>query len=295
MDDWRCMVWSNPGASCKVSYTDKLVIWTHWQAFSTIARHIASASSASKAILIDCFAGVGGNVIAFAQSERWKRIYAIEKDPRALACAKHNAEIYGVRDRISWYEGDCFEILKTELVKLGPHSIVFASPPWGGKLFLVRYKASLTIAGPGYRSDSVFDLAKMQPYTLTDLLYPFQQLTEDVVLYLPRTSDVRQLANKSSEGSKTIVMHYCMEGASKVGRTYRSLASNLWLNHRRSAHTTVLLHSTEHAYCKVTSRCGKLLDIEDADEQRRRSGGWRTCRVNKSVQLKGIWWQEQRE
>ncbi|KAL9062771.1 MAG: hypothetical protein Q9161_009748 [Pseudevernia consocians] len=187
---------------------------------STIAKHIASASSASKAILIDCFAGVGGNVIAFAQSERWKRIYAIEKDPRALACAKHNADIYGVRDRISWYEGDCFEILKTELVKLGPHSIIFASPPWGGKLFLVRYKASLTIAGPGYRSDSVFDLAKMQPYTLTDLLYPFQQLTEDVVLYLPRTSDVRQLANKSSEGSKTIVMHYCMEGASKAVCAY---------------------------------------------------------------------------
>ena len=145
MDDWRCMVWSNPGASCKVRYSDKLVIWTHWQAFSTIAKHIAGAASASKAILIDCFAGVGGNVIAFAQSERWKRVYAIEKDPRALACAKHNAEIYGVRDRISWYEGDCFEILRNELVELGPHSIVFASPPWGGKLILVRYKASLTI------------------------------------------------------------------------------------------------------------------------------------------------------
>ena len=62
----------------------------------------------------------------------------------------------------------------------------------------------------------------MQPYNLTDLLYPFQQLTEDVVIYLPRTSDVRQLANKCSEGSKTTVMHYCMEGASKVGLTDQS-------------------------------------------------------------------------
>lgn len=177
--------------------------------------------------MIDCFAGVGGNVIAFAQSERWKRVYAIEKDPRVLACAKHNAEIYGVRDRISWYEGDCFEILRNELAELGSHSILFASPPWGGKqtlLLLVKYEASLIIAGPGYRSDTVFDLAKMQPYKLKDLLYPFQKLTKDVVLYLPRTSDIRQLVENTSEGRKTTVMHYCMEGASKVGRTFQSSA-----------------------------------------------------------------------
>ena len=179
----------------------------------------------SKTILIDCFAGVGGNVIAFAQSERWKRIYAIEKDPTALACAKHNAEIYGVRDKISWYEGDCFKILRKELAELGQHSILFASPPWGGKrtlLRLVRNVTFLIVVGPGYRSDTVFDLAKMQPYTLTDLLSPFRHFTEDIVLYLPRTSDIRQMANKSSEGSKTTVMHYCMEGASKVRCTYKS-------------------------------------------------------------------------
>ena len=175
--------------------------------------------------MIDCFAGVGGNVIAFAQSERWRRVYAIEKDPRALACAKHNAEIYGVRDRISWYEGDCFDILRKELAGLGSHSILFASPPWGGEhslLLSVRCEASLISAGPGYRSDTVFDLSKMQPYNLTDLLYSFQHLTEDVVLYLPRTSDIRQLAMRSNEGSKTTVMHYCMEGASKVGLPCRS-------------------------------------------------------------------------
>ena len=197
----------------------------HWQAFSTIAKHVAEAASANKPFLIDCFAGVGGNVIAFAQSERWKTVYAIEKDPRALACAKHNAEIYGVRDKISWFEGDCFEILRNELADLCQHSILFASPPWGGKMSLLRSIGQwrcLTIAGPGYRTDIVFDLTKMQPYTLRDLLYPFQQLTEHVVLYLPRTSDIRQLANESSEGSKTTVMHYCMEGASKVGCTFQS-------------------------------------------------------------------------
>ena len=74
----------------------------------------------------------------------------------------------------------------------------------------------LTNAGPVYRSDVIFDLAKMQPYTLLDLLEPFQSRAHDVVLYLPRNSDMRQLANQSEASSKITVIHYCMEGASKV-------------------------------------------------------------------------------
>ena len=228
--------------------------------------------------MIDCFAGVGGNVIAFAQSDRWKRICAVEKDPRALACAKHNAEIYGVRDRISWYEGDCFEILRKGLAGLGPHSILFASPPWGGKptpLSSVKFEAPLITAGPGYRSDTVFDLAKMQPYTLTDLLYSFQQLTEDVVLYLPRTSDVRQLAMKSNEGSKTVVMHYCMEGASKVSHPYGSGKLQSQLTHRRYARTMALLHFTELIGYQATLICAELRDMKDANEQRPYDGSMR--------------------
>ena len=172
--------------------------------------------------MIDCFAGVGGNVIAFAQCNKWKRVYAIEKDPRALACAKHNAEIYGVQDRISWYQGDCFEVLRNELADLGQHSVLFASPPWGGKPTMQRKScgATLITAGPQYRSDTIFDLAKMQPYNLTDLLNCFRQLTEEIILYLPRTADIRQLATGSFAENKIIVMHYCMEGASKVCHSF---------------------------------------------------------------------------
>ena len=101
---------------------------------SKIAEHLAKITPEDKAILIDAFAGAGGNAIAFAKSGRWKRVYAIEKDPQALACAKHNAEVYGVQDQISWYEGDCFEIVRHELAELGEYGVVFASPPWGGRL-----------------------------------------------------------------------------------------------------------------------------------------------------------------
>lgn len=165
------------------------------------ADHVANACPAEKAILIDCFAGVGGNAIAFALSGRWKRVYAIERDPKILECAIHNAEIYGVHNQISWYQGDCFEVLMKELADLVNHSVIFASPPWGG---------------PGYRSDQVFDLSSMQPYSLNDLLNPFLDLTSEVILYLPRTSDLRQLAARVQGDEKVTVIHYCMEGASKA-------------------------------------------------------------------------------
>ncbi|KAL8707479.1 MAG: hypothetical protein Q9220_007511 [cf. Caloplaca sp. 1 TL-2023] len=97
-----------------------------------IAETIADATPYSKSILIDCFSGVGGNTIAFAKSGRWKRIYAIEKDKNAIDCAKHNAELYGVGHKISWFHDDCFEVINNQLAPLGKHSVVFASPPWGG-------------------------------------------------------------------------------------------------------------------------------------------------------------------
>ena len=90
------------------------------------------SAPAGKSILIDTFAGAGGNTIAFALSGHWKRVYAIEKNPTVLKCAKRNAEVYGVQDQITWFEGDCFEILKSHLKDLAPYSVIFASPPWGG-------------------------------------------------------------------------------------------------------------------------------------------------------------------
>lgn len=99
---------------------------------SKIAEHMSDSAPKGKSVLIDAFAGVGGNTIAFARSGHWKRVYAIEKNPTNLKCAKRNAEVYGVQDQITWFEGDCFEILKKQLKGLAPFSVIFASPPWGG-------------------------------------------------------------------------------------------------------------------------------------------------------------------
>ena len=73
----------------------------------------------------------------------------------------------------------------------------------------------------------------MEPYSLSDILQPFQRLTGDVVLYLPRTSDLRQLTSFAVDDQKVTVINYCMEGASKVcfiswcGRTCDSLLTML--------------------------------------------------------------------
>jgi trimethylguanosine synthase len=71
-------------------------------------------------------------------------------------------------------------------------------------------------AGPGYRSDEVFNLRTMEPYSLKTLYTEYSLFTNHIVLYLPRTSDVRQLAKLVEDGEKAPVVHYCMEGASKA-------------------------------------------------------------------------------
>ena len=99
-----------------------------------IAEHIATKSE-SKNVLIDAFAGAGGNTIAFARSGHWNQIFAVEKDPKVLACARHNAKVYGVENKIWWIEGDVFERLNRRLkwFKKAQNAVIFGSPPWGGE------------------------------------------------------------------------------------------------------------------------------------------------------------------
>ncbi|EKG10712.1 RNA cap guanine-N2 methyltransferase [Macrophomina phaseolina MS6] len=166
-----------------------------------IAEQMASAVPAHKDTIIDAFAGAGGNTIAFARSGRWSRIFAFEKDPDVLKCAKHNAEVYGVANKIWWIQGDCFEEAKKRFPDQQEHAVVFASPPWGG---------------PTYRSDQIFDLKTMQPYSLHKLYSEFTKITKELALFLPRTSDLNQLAKYVPDGQRIQVAHYCMSGASKA-------------------------------------------------------------------------------
>ncbi|KAJ9157303.1 hypothetical protein NKR23_g635 [Pleurostoma richardsiae] len=239
-----------------------------------IATDLAGSAPPSKTILVDLFAGAGGNAIAFALSGRWDRVVAVEKDAATLACAQHNAEMYEVPDGlITWVNDDCFEYLallrregggvgaqggsparhsesdsdndsssdsdsdsdgsndidsssdsdsgsssrgsaKSDSKKQGSPldsalridlttAQIFASPPWGGV---------------GYGAQAVFDVEAMQPYGLTQLHEACRPYAH--ALYLPRTSDLRQIARLVPEGRKVEVVQYCMEGASKAMVAY---------------------------------------------------------------------------
>lgn len=75
-------------------------------------------------VVIDACAGCGGNAIGFARAGA--EVIAIEPDASRLAMARHNASIYGVRDRIEFVQGDARAVLPGQAADL-----VFLDPPWG--------------------------------------------------------------------------------------------------------------------------------------------------------------------
>ena len=56
----------------------------------------------------------------------------------------------------------------------------------------------------------------MEPYPLDKLYTAFSTVASEVALYLPRTSDLRQLAKNAEKGKRLKVTQYCMHGASKA-------------------------------------------------------------------------------
>jgi trimethylguanosine synthase len=75
----------------------------------------------------------------------------------------------------------------------------------------------LTRSGTEYGVDDVFDLTKMEPYNLDNLYKSFTKYSNEVVLYLPRNSDLNQIARYAKDEKKKLeVAHYAIMGASKV-------------------------------------------------------------------------------
>ncbi|KAL6995503.1 hypothetical protein U1Q18_005638 [Sarracenia purpurea var. burkii] len=136
-----------------------------------IARH--HACRCGMGIIVDCFAGVGGNAIQFAQ--RSKHVIAIDIDPKKIDYAKHNAAIYGVDDRIEFIRGDSF-LLAPRLKA----DTVFLSPPWGG---------------PDYAKVTTYDIKTMlKPHGGLMLFNVARKIASKIVMFLPRNVDLNQLA-----------------------------------------------------------------------------------------------------
>lgn len=142
-----------------------------------LAKHTAERLRCD--LIIDAFCGAGGNAIQFAFT--CERVIAIDIDPIKLEMARHNAEVYGVADRIEFICGDFVKLSPTLLA-----DVVFLSPPWGG---------------PEYLSAGVFDLETcMAPLGGSKLYKMARNITENVALYLPRNINTDQLAILAGPG-----------------------------------------------------------------------------------------------
>ncbi|KAG8368702.1 hypothetical protein BUALT_Bualt15G0073100 [Buddleja alternifolia] len=130
---------------------------------------------AGAGVVIDAFAGVGGNAIQFAKV--CQHVVAIDIDPNKVALAFHNAKIYGVEDCIDFIVGDFFQ-----LAPFLKGDVVFLSPPWGGPLYKAKENFTLDLLKPkdGY---SLFQVA--------------QAITPNIIMYLPRNIDLLQASELS--------------------------------------------------------------------------------------------------
>ena len=144
-----------------------------------IAKHIAERCRCDT--IIDAFCGVGGNTIQFAHT--CEHVIAIDIDPVRLEYARHNAQIYGVEDRISFILGDFFQ-----LASVFKADVVFLSPPWGG---------------PNYISAEVFDIETMiKPINGRTMFKIASEITQNIAFFLPRNVDIEQIASLVRAGEK---------------------------------------------------------------------------------------------
>lgn len=143
-----------------------------------IAEHIAERCRCD--LIVDAFCGVGGNAIQFAFT--CERVIAIDIDPVKIACAHHNAKIYGVQDRIEFIVGDFMQLAESLQA-----DVVFLSPPWGG---------------PSYVKSEAFDIQTMMLLDGYKLFDEAKKITENISYFLPKNTDAEQIASLAGPGGR---------------------------------------------------------------------------------------------
>ncbi|KAA1470071.1 S-adenosyl-L-methionine-dependent methyltransferase [Dentipellis sp. KUC8613] len=146
--------------------------------------------------VLDAFCGVGGNAIAFART--CERVIALDISPIRLALARHNAEIYGVADRIEFILADYMTFARSIRADPANRSIdvVFLSPPWGGPAYLDGStnpipdsgSVDLPVVHPEY------SLTSLRPAPGAELMRLARGITRNIALYIPRNSRLDEIA-----------------------------------------------------------------------------------------------------
>lgn len=146
--------------------------------FSVTPEEIAvrhAQRSVAGGVVVDCFAGMGGNSIQFASLGY--HVVAIDIDPEKVKMALDNAKIYGVDSNIDFIVGDFLQ-----LAPFLKGNVAFLSPPWGG---------------PSYKMTENFTLDLLKPVDGYTLFQVAQTITPNIIMFLPRNVDISQVEELS--------------------------------------------------------------------------------------------------
>lgn len=152
---------------------------------------------------------------------------ALDTSRVRLACARRNAEIYGVADRITFIHADWVawtkEYLKQrergEVRKEEEIEVIFLSPPWGGISYQTLGSTNTASDSPAVKKRRVetipstptpqldtaspqgpppaYPLSALAPLHGAELFALAAQVTPHIAYYLPRNVDLLEVANLS--------------------------------------------------------------------------------------------------
>lgn len=99
-------------------------------------------------------------------------VIAIDKDPKKVEIARHNAELYGIADRIQFIIGDYFTLAPTLKA-----DVVFLSPPWGG---------------PDQMNHDQYKLSDIMPENggMENVLRVSREITSNIAIHLPKNTNI---------------------------------------------------------------------------------------------------------
>uniref|UniRef100_A0A915KGH1 Trimethylguanosine synthase n=1 Tax=Romanomermis culicivorax TaxID=13658 RepID=A0A915KGH1_ROMCU len=168
-----------------------------------IAEHIAYRCRAD--VIVDAFCGPGGNSIQFAKY--CHQVIAVDIDPLKIKCARRNAEIYGVADRIQFICADFFHVaprLKAD--------VCFLSPAWGG---------------PDYQRQTTFDLKSMKPDGY-QIFKAAKRICDNIVYFLPKNTSIAQLSQLAGPGNEVEIEQDLLNNRLKTLTAYYGDYFNQW-------------------------------------------------------------------
>lgn len=162
-----------------------------------IAAHHAYRCSCD--VVVDAFCGSGGNSIQLAYT--CNQVIAVDIDPKKIELARHNAKVYGVADRIQFVVGNFFELAPTLKA-----DVVYLSPPWGGVKYLYETIYDVSVMGGCMEARKLMDAART--------------ISDNIALYLPRTSDLYQVVSLAGAGGSVDIESNMMGRKKKAITVY---------------------------------------------------------------------------